>query len=62
MVKEYLQKKCTSEVLTQEIRKLAEDDSYRATVFSGYKKVKNILGDDPVSLKAADLIIGYLSE
>ena len=62
VVKEYLQKKCTPEVLSQELRKLVEDDSYRATVFSGYEKVKNILGDDPVSIKAAELIIGYLSK
>ena len=62
VVTELLQDACNVETLSHEIRLLTEDEGRRTRVFEGYRKVKNILGNETASDKTARLMIAYLKE
>jgi len=60
VVRELIQKNLTRELLNDEMRKLLDDGIYRDRIYTDYAEVRNILGNEPVSDKAADLMIKYL--
>jgi lipid-A-disaccharide synthase len=60
VVQEFLQEKCTPDVLSAELQKLLDDTDRRKTVFEGYKQVRDILGEASVSDKTASLMIDYI--
>jgi len=62
VVTELLQDKCNVDTLSDEIKLLTENEGWRNRVLKGYQKVRNILGSDNASDKAARLMIGYLNE
>jgi lipid-A-disaccharide synthase len=60
VVRELIQENLTREHLNDEIYKLLSDTSYRDRIYTNYSEIRNILGNEPVSDKAADLMIKYL--
>jgi lipid-A-disaccharide synthase len=62
VVRELIQENLTREHLNDEMRKLLDDTVYRDRIYKDYAEVRNILGNEPVSDKAADLMIKYLKK
>jgi len=60
VVRELIQEKLTREHLNDEMLKLLDDTTYRDRIYNDYAEIRNILGNEPVSDKAADLMIKYL--
>ena len=60
VVRELIQENLTREYLNEEMHKLINDSTYRDRIYTNYAEVRNILGNEPVSDKAADLMIKYL--
>ncbi len=60
VVTELLQSQLTRERLLAELKKLIADDEERGRILSDYHEIKEILGDHPVSDKAANLMRRYL--
>ena len=60
VVEELIQNQCNAEKVKSEIMKL-EVDEYRSIILLGYKKVKNNLGSENASSRAASLMFNYLS-
>jgi len=60
VVKELIQEDFTQEKLSSEVNKLIFDNAVRNRILEEYKELKNILGHDPVSDRAADLMVHYL--
>lgn len=62
VVRELVQESLTREHLNDEMRKLLDDTVYRDRIYNDYAEVRNILGNEPVSDKVADLMIKYLKK
>jgi lipid-A-disaccharide synthase len=62
VVRELIQDKLTPDVLSEELFRILEDDHYRGKMLKGYKVLRNILGREGASKKAAQLIYYYLNE
>jgi lipid-A-disaccharide synthase len=60
VVKELIQKNLTREHLHSEVNRLINDEVYRQRILSDYAVVRNILGNEPASEKAAELMYNYL--
>jgi len=60
VVRELIQKNLTQEHLHAEVDRLYTDEAYRNRILSDYAEVRNILGNEPVSEKAAVLMMKYL--
>lgn len=61
VVKELIQSDLTPGNLQAELDKLLFNEEARKRILLDYKEIKNTLGNDPVSERAADLMIHYLS-
>ncbi len=60
VVKELIQKNLTLENLKTELDKILYDQEVRNRMFSDYLEIQNSLGNEPVSMRAAELMIHYL--
>ena len=60
VVRELIQENLTREHLNDEMHKLLNDTTYRDRIYTNYTEIRNILGNEPVSDKAANLMIKYL--
>lgn len=62
VVRELIQKNLTKEHLYDEVNRLVNDETYRKRILIDYAEINNLLGNEPVSDKAADLMYGYLHD
>ncbi len=60
VVKELIQEDLNKETLSLELNTIIFDNIVRNRIFQDYKELKNILGDHPVSERAAELMTHYL--
>ncbi len=60
IVEELIQDNLTEDNLNREFTTIWEDQNERNRIFTAYKEIKNILGKEPVSDKAARLMYDYL--
>jgi lipid-A-disaccharide synthase len=60
-VKELLQGEMTRENISDEIRKILEDVTYRNKILSDYTKLKELLGEEKASKKAAEIVYGFVT-
>lgn len=61
VVKELIQANLTLENLKNEMDQLLYNQEVRKRILMDYSEIRNILGNDPVSGRAADLMIHYLT-
>jgi len=62
VAKELIQSQFSSENIQVELKKLIEDGQSRERQIAGYRKVKELLGEDDASEIAANLILKYVRE
>jgi lipid-A-disaccharide synthase len=62
VVKELIQKDLSREHLNAEVNRLLNDETYRNRILTDYAEINNLLGNEPVSEKAADLMFNYLKD
>ena len=62
VVRELIQESLTREHLNEEMHKLLNDTTYRDRIYTNYTEIRNILGNEPVSDKTANLMLAYLNE
>lgn len=62
VVKEMIQSEANPENLSQELKRLLEDDVYRAKMLDGYDQIIKILDTGSASENAARLMVGYLGD
>jgi lipid-A-disaccharide synthase len=60
VVKEFIQRDLTPENLNSEFDRLYNDTIYRNRIHADYTEIRNILGNEPVSDKAAEYMYNYL--
>jgi lipid-A-disaccharide synthase len=60
VVKELIQQELTTENLTQELKKLLEDRSYREQIKNNYKQINEKLGGSGASARAAKVVLNFL--
>jgi len=61
VVKELIQENLSPENLNDEVVKLYKNNQYRNQILDSYEEISSILGKDPVSDKAATMIVKYLN-
>jgi lipid-A-disaccharide synthase len=61
VVKELIQENLTQGNLVEELYRIVHDDQVRARILQEYSEIRNILGEEPVSTKAASLMTAYLN-
>jgi len=62
VVKELIQENLTQEHLNMEVNRLLNNENYRNRIMIDYSEIKNLLGSEIVSDKAADLMHKYLKD
>lgn len=62
VVKELIQEKLTPESLHEEMVEILENQRYRNQILDSYEEISTILGKNPVSDKAATLMVDYLKD
>lgn len=60
VVRELIQKNLNPDHLHTELDRLIHDDAYRKRIHTDYAEIRNVLGTDPASDKAAVLMLKYL--
>jgi lipid-A-disaccharide synthase len=60
-VKELIQKQASVEKIKEEMANLLDNDGHRQQMFAYYKSLREILGEQSASKKAADLMIQDLA-
>ena len=62
VVRELIQQDLTRENLKGALGLILNDEAVRKRILQDYGEIRELLGDDPVSEKAAGLMVGYLRE
>ena len=60
-VKELLQSELTKENITNELRKILEDEPYLNEMLANMAQLKQVLGKEKASKKAAELVYGFVT-
>lgn len=61
VVKELIQENLTLDNLKAELDRILYDQAVRKRMLLDYSEIQNILGNEPVSIRAAELMINYLT-
>lgn len=59
---ELIQKECTTDAIAEELNRLINDPTHRASVLENYALLQEKMGKPGASGRTAELIVGYLSE
>ena len=61
IVSEFIQMKMTLKNVSEEMKKLLFDESYRKRIFSDFKRLKALMGEPGSSKRAAQKMVSILS-
>lgn len=62
VVKELIQNDCTPITITEELKSILYDKTYRTQMLINYEELALRMGQPGASFKAAKLMVGYLNQ